>query len=149
MYKQILVAIDGSELTAKILDHAFTLAKLSGAAVEVVTTTEPSVLFMAGAELISISTKELLEELEKVNAAQAATVLQGAAAAAAAAGVAIDTRHVRHQIPSDGILKAAGDRKADLIVMGSHGRRGLNRLLLGSQANEVLSRSKIPVLIVK
>ena len=81
MYKQILVAIDGSELTAKILDHAFTLAKLSGAAVEVVTTTEPSVLFMAGAELISISTKELLEELEKVNAAQAATVLQGAAAA--------------------------------------------------------------------
>jgi nucleotide-binding universal stress UspA family protein len=149
MYKQILVAIDGSELTAKVLEHAFALARFSKSKVEVVTTTEPSVLFMAGAELITVSTTQLLEELEKVNAAQAKALLDGAVGSAGTAGVEVTTRHVRQKIPSDGILQTADAIHSDLIVMGSHGRRGLNRLLLGSQANEVLSRSKVPVLIVK
>jgi nucleotide-binding universal stress UspA family protein len=149
MYKQILVAIDGSELTAKVLEHAFALARFSKSKVEVVTTTEPSVLFMAGAELITVSTTQLLEELEKVNAAQAKALLDGAVGPAGTAGVEVTTRHVRQKIPSDGILQTADAIHSDLIVMGSHGRRGLNRLLLGSQANEVLSRSKVPVLIVK
>jgi nucleotide-binding universal stress UspA family protein len=149
MYKQIVVAIDGSELTPKVLEHAFALARFSKAAVEVVTTTEPSPLFMSGAELITVSTQELLAELEKVNAEQAKALLDSATTAARIAGVEVKVRHVRQRIPSEGILQVAEEDKADLIVMGSHGRRGLNRILLGSQASEVLSRSKIPVLIVK
>lgn len=149
MYAHIVVAIDGTELTDKILEHAFALARESGARLDVVTVTEPSVLVAPGAELITISTQELLEELEKVKAGEAKAVLDSATAAAAKASVQITTRHVRQEIPSDGILKAAEEAGVDLIVMGSHGRRGIKRLLLGSQASDVLARSKIPVLIVK
>lgn len=149
MYKQIVVAIDGSELTPKVLEHACSLARLSKAPVEIVTVTEPSPLFMSSAELITASTQELLAELEEANAEQAKTLLDNAVATAQTAGVEAKVRHIRQKAPSEGILAAAADAKADLIVMGSHGRRGLNRFLLGSQANEVLSRSKIPVLIVK
>jgi len=149
MYKQIVIAIDGSELTPKVLEHAYALARLSKAAVEIVTVTEPSPLFMSGSELITVSTQELLAELEKANAEQAKALLDKAIAAAQTAGVEVTVRHIRQKVPSEGILQAAEDVKAELIVMGSHGRRGLNRFLLGSQANEVLTRSKIPVLIVK
>lgn len=149
MYRQIVVAVDGSELTPKLLEHAFALGRLSGAKVEVVTVTEPSPLFMAGAELISASTTELLEELEKVHVEEARKILTAASQAAATAGLEISVRHVRLSLPADGILEAARDIKADLIVMGSHGRRGIRRLLLGSQASEVLSRSDVAVLVVK
>jgi nucleotide-binding universal stress UspA family protein len=149
MYKHILVAIDGTELTPKVLEHAFALAHNSGAKLEIVTVTEPSVLFAPGAELITISTKELLEELEKAKVEEASVILAGARAAAKAASVEPGYRHVRKEIPSDGIIKAAEELGSDLIVMGSHGRRGIKRLILGSQSNDVLVRSKVPVLIVK
>jgi nucleotide-binding universal stress UspA family protein len=57
--------------------------------------------------------------------------------------------HVPRHRPADAILEAVTARGIDTIVMGSHGRRGLGRLLLGSQASEVLARSSVPVLIVK
>jgi nucleotide-binding universal stress UspA family protein len=149
MYKQIVVAIDGSELTPKVLEHAFALARYTKAKVHVVTVTEPSVVVAPGAELITVSTGELLAELEKAKAEEAKSILDKARAAADTAGVAIETQHIRQQHPSDGVIAAAESKSADLIVMGSHGRRGLNRLLLGSQANEVLVRAKVPVLVVK
>ena len=149
MYKQIVVAIDGSELAGKVLDQAFALAKLSDAKVTLVTVTESATLLSPGAEMIGMYNVELLPELEKAADKGAAEILDKAAKTAAAAGVAITRDHVKNQHPSDGILWAAKEHAADLIVMGSHGRRGLDRLLLGSQATEVLSRSPIPVLIVK
>jgi nucleotide-binding universal stress UspA family protein len=149
LYKHIIVAIDGTELTPKVLEHALAIAREAGAKVEVVTVTEPSVLVAPGAELITISTRELLEELEKAKAAEARVILAGVQDAVKASGVSADYRHVRQQIPSDGIIQVAEELGADLIVMGSHGRRGIKRLLLGSQASDVLARSKVPVLIVK
>ena len=149
MYKQILIAIDGTELTAKVLEHALTLGRESGAKMEVVTVTEPSILLTPDAGLISISTTQLLEELEKVRTEEAKSILSGARDAAKAASVEVGYRHVRNQAPSDGIIQAAEELGADLIVMGSHGRRGIKRLLLGSQASDVLVRSRVPVLIVK
>lgn len=149
MYKQITVAIDGTELTAKVLEHAFALARATGAALEVVTVTEQQLLISPGAEVLTLSTVELMDELEKAQKGEATAVLDSAKAAASAAGVEVKVRHVPRQHPSDGIILAAEEGHADLIVMGSHGRRGLNRLLLGSQASEVLARSKVPVLIVK
>ena len=68
---------------------------------------------------------------------------------AKAAGVSCETVHVKDQHPAEGIIAAAKDKACDLIVMASHGRRGLGRLLLGSQANEVLTHSKVPALIVR
>ncbi len=149
MYRQIIVAVDGSELTPKVLEHAFALGRFSGAKVEVVTVTEPSPLFMTGAEFITASTTELLEELENIQLEEAKKILNAASETAATAGIDVTVRHVRLERPADGILQAASEAKADLIVMGSHGRRGLRRLLVGSQASEVLSRSEIAVLVVK
>jgi nucleotide-binding universal stress UspA family protein len=63
--------------------------------------------------------------------------------------VSCETLHVRDSHPADGIIMAASQKGCDLIVMASHGRRGVDRLLLGSQANEVLTRSKVPALIVR
>ena len=149
MYKQIIVAVDESELAPKVLEHAFALARFSKAKIKVVTVTEPSVLIAPGAELMQVSTVQMLEELERIAAESAAKVLARATDAAATAGVAVETEHVRRQYPAEGILRAAEAVVADLIVMGSHGRRGLGRLLLGSQVSEVLSRTKVPVLVVR
>jgi nucleotide-binding universal stress UspA family protein len=149
MYKQIIAAIDASELAAKALEHALSLARYTGAKLRVVTVTEASVLIAPGAELLSIPTTDMLAELEKAAAAEAAAILETAKSAALVAAVEIETEHVRQRHPADGIIEAAQRHGADLIVMGSHGRRGLGRLLLGSQATEVLARSTVPVLIVK
>jgi len=149
MYKQIVVAIDGTELTPKVLQHAFALARSTGAGLEVVTVTEAQLLISPGAEVLTLSTVELINDLEKAQEAAARAILDEAAQAAKAAGVEIAQRYVPRQHASDGIILAANEKQADLIIMGSHGRRGLNRLLLGSQASEVLARSKVPVLIVK
>lgn len=149
MYKQILIAIDGSELAPKVLDHGFALGRLEGAKLKVVTVSEPSVLVAAGAEMITVSTAQMLADLETVAETEAKAILARATEAATAAGIAIESEHIRQQHPSDGIIAAAEADAADLIVMGSHGRRGLRRLLVGSQAAEVLARAHIPVLIVK
>ena len=78
-----------------------------------------------------------------------AEILANAAKLADQSGVAATTIFVSRQYPADAILSTAEAQHADLIVMASHGRRGVQRLLLGSQANEVLTRSKVPVLIVR
>jgi nucleotide-binding universal stress UspA family protein len=76
-------------------------------------------------------------------------VLVSAKAAADRAGVAADTLHVPDRWPADAIIEVAEARGCNLIVMASHGRRGLGRLILGSQTSEVLAHSKIPVLVVR
>jgi len=68
---------------------------------------------------------------------------------AKAAGVSCETLHVHDRLPAQGIIEAAGERGVDLIVMSSHGRSGFARLLLGSEANEVVSKSTVPVLICR
>jgi len=86
---------------------------------------------------------------EKAAVAAADRVLQAAAKKGKSSGVAAKAVHVPDQHPADGILQTAKKRRCDLIVRGSHGRRGLRRLLLGSQAYEVVSRSNVPALIVR
>lgn len=149
MYTRIVVGIDGSELATKALRHALTLAKENGARLFVVTSTEPSVIIAPGAEMMAVNTGEIIAELEKVKAESARTTLAEAQTMAKAAGQAIEKIHVPSSIAADAILDTAEHQGASLIVMGSHGRRGLGRLLLGSQAAEVLARATIPVLVVK
>ena len=63
--------------------------------------------------------------------------------------VSAEVLHIENQSPAQGIIEAAKHKHCDLIVIASHGRRGVNKLLLGSQAAEVLSLSAVPVLVVK
>jgi len=148
MYKKILIATDGSQLATKALDHGLALAKRDNAPVTVVTVTEPwPVLEMA--QRAREGRADPVGQFEAVAADAANRVLNDAAQRASAAGVACDRVHVKDQRPAEGIIATAKDKGSDLIVMASHGRRGISRMWLGSQAYEVLAHSSVPVLIVR
>ena len=149
MYSNIVCGIDGSELSTKALRHALGLAAKTGAKVTVVTVTEPSVIVAPGAEIMMVDTSSIIADLEAAKADSAKIILNDAEAVAKVAGQSIAVRHVANSHPAEGIIEAAKEIGADLLVMGSHGRRGLGRLLLGSQAAEVLAHAHIPVLVIK
>ena len=147
MYKHILISTDGSELATRGLDHGLNLAKDAGAEVSIVTVTELwSTLEMSRSGRKPL---EAIEAYENMEAEHASHVLDAATKKAAEYGITPKVIHIKDQHPSQGILSAAEETGCDLIVMASHGRRGINRLLLGSQANEVVTLSKVPVLIVR
>jgi len=147
MYKHVLIATDGSELGSRGLEHGLRVAAATGAEATIVTVTEPWQSVDAGQ--VWGGSANLLEEY-RTHAREAATrILEAAAKRASELGVVHHIHYVADAYPSDAILEAAGERGADLIVMASHGRRGLNRLLLGSQANAVITHSQIPVLVVR
>lgn len=145
MYKNILIATDGSELSAKAIHQGLKLAKALGAQARVATATEPWEAVVVGEVAVVVTPQKYAE----TSAANAADVLAKAKAIAEEEGIPIQTLHVSERHPAEGIIEAATEHKCDLIVMASHGRRGLSRLLLGSQANEVVTHSTIPVLIVR
>lgn len=145
MYKQILIATDGSELAGKALDHGLRLAKTVGAKVTIVNVTEPFPVVLSDDAMIVPP----IEEYEDAVAEAAKKILSAASDQAAKAGVSASVRQEKDQFAAEGIIKAAGEVGADLIVMASHGRRGISKLLLGSQATEVLTHSKVPVLICR
>ena len=145
MYKHILIATDGSELAGKAVNAGLQLAKALNAKVTAVTVTEPWTAYITGEAAIAFP----LDEYEKSAAENAARAL--AAVDDLATKIVVDCKsiHVKDQYPADGILGAAKSHGCDLIVMASHGRRGLGRLLLGSAAVSVLTHSTVPVLICR
>jgi nucleotide-binding universal stress UspA family protein len=145
MYRNILIATDGSELSTKAIHHGLALAKALGAEATIATATEPWDAVVIG-EVAVVFPVEKYEETANGNAAN---ILAKAKAIADQAGVACQTLHIKDRHAAQGIIEAATTRGSDLIVMASHGRRGLNRLLLGSETNEVVTQSTIPVLIVR
>lgn len=148
MYKNILIATDGSELATKGLSHGLALAKVLGAKVTMVTTTEMWPVLDIAQEA-ETGVLHPTDEFEKAAATAAQRILAAGADAAKAAGVACETLHVKDKVPAAGIVEVASSIRCDLIVIASHGRRGLQRALLGSVANEVLTHSKVPVLVVR
>lgn len=148
MYKHILIATDGSELAAKGLAHGSQLAKSVGAQVTVVTVTEMWSAFEM-ASLARGGGHNIIEDFEAAADKGADRILDAAVKIVEAAGIDPKTIHVKDSHPAEGILQAAKDNGCDLIVMASHGRRGIGRLLLGSQAAEVVSHSEVPVLVVR
>jgi len=150
MYKNILIATDGSEVAGRGLDHGLALAKALGAKVTIVTVTENwSALEMAEEARRLGTPKNVIQDYESAMAKGAKSVLDAANAVATKQGIAAATIHVPDQPPATGIVATAEKLGNDLIVMGSHGRRGLGRLILGSQANEVVTTSRVPVLVVR
>jgi nucleotide-binding universal stress UspA family protein len=148
MYEHILIATDGSESGTKALEHGLSLAKCDGARVTVVTVTEPWSPFDMAREARERK-PDPVGQFEAVAAAVAKHVLEDAAQKAEALGVLCDFVHVTDRHPADGIISTANQRGCDLIVTGSRGRRGMSRLLLGSQAYEVLTHCRVPALIVR
>ena len=145
MYKHVLIATDGSELADKAVEHGLQLAKRFEANVTAVMVTEPWSEAVPGEMALGFPA----EEYDKCAALRAERILSQVAKDAASARVPCDTIHVKGQFPATGIIETAKNRGCDLIVMASHGRRGVSRLLLGSQANAVVTHSSVPVLICR
>jgi len=148
MYKRILIAIDGSELSQRGLQQGLGLAKATGAQVDIVTVSEPWAMGMYDAMGWSVG-YEASPEYRNEREEGAQKVLAPALAAAAEAGVAATPHHVLDRYAAEGIIDTAKDQGSDLIVMTSHGRRGMSRVLLGSQTVEVLTHSTVPVLVIR
>ncbi len=149
MYKHILIATDGSELAGRALAHGLALAKELKTPVTVVTVTQrwsapEMALFSAGKANL-----DPVRQFEDMAVSSAEVILADAAQKAKVAGVICEFVHIPNQHPAEGIIAIAEQKSCDLIVMASHGRRAVKRLLLGSQVNEVLVRSKVPALIVR
>lgn len=145
MYKHLLITTDGSDLAQKGIDQGLDLAKATGARVTIVTVTERFPIYAVGSGYIPPE----LGDYDNVQKEFADKVLAAAKAAADAAGVKADTLHVPNALPAEAIIETAESRGCDVIVMASHGRRGLGRLVLGSQTSEVLTHTKLPVLVVR
>ena len=145
MFKNILVATDGSDLAAKAVEQGVVFAKEVGAKITAVTVTEPFHLLSVAPSQLEYTPLEYKKHAE----AQADKVLGRISAAVKAAGVACETLHVEHEHVYQAIIDAAEARRCDLIVMASHGRRGVSAVVLGSETVKVLTHSKIPVLVYR
>ena len=147
MYKRILVATDGSTLSKKAVASAIDLAALSGAELVAVKIAPryPQSYFEGS---LPLSTTEV-SKIEKQWTDAAQKVVDGVAKAAQAKGVSVKSVVVKSDIVSDALIAAAKKYKADLIVMASHGRRGIKRLLLGSETQQVLTHASVPVLVLR
>ena len=147
MYQRILVATDGSTLSKKAVASAISLAALTGAelvALKVVPR-YPQSYFEGG---IVLQMGEV-ERIEKQWTESAQAVVDSVAKAGLAKGVKVKPVTARSDLVSDAIITSARKHKCDLIVMASHGRRGIKRLLLGSETQLVLTHSHIPVLVLR
>ncbi|MBL8389170.1 MAG: universal stress protein [Hydrogenophaga sp.] len=147
MYKRILVATDGSKLSNMAVDHAIQLADITGAEVVAlkVVPRYPQTYFeggvaLAAAEVARIEKQWNDEAMEAVNAVKAAGQKME---------VKVKPVTVKSDLIAEAIIAAAKRNKVDLIVMASHGRKGIKRLLLGSETQQVLTHSHIPVLVLR
>lgn len=145
MYNHLLIATDGSNLAMRAVEHGLNLAQALNCKVTIVSVTEPWMIPASDEEAASFPT----EEYEKAAAAHATGILKEATDEAARRGMTCETVHVKDQSPAEGIVETAKARSCDLIVMASHGRRGLMQFVLGSQANRVVTESSVPVLICR
>jgi len=143
MFKHILIATDGSGLAGQAASHGLELASKLNAKVTAVTVTEP------WTEPYPISPTKLGEVYERAAAENAASALAAGARVAGAKGVSCATGHVKDRQAHEGIVDTAMVQGCDLIVVGSHGRRGVGRLLLGSVVAKVVVLSTVPVLICR
>lgn len=139
VYIHILLTTDGSELAQRGVDHGLRLAKELGSKVTALTVTRPY-------PLRSATTADAWETGQKEHADE---VLAPIRKVAFKMGVQAHVVHAKNESAAEAIVETAQKLGCDLIVMASHGRRGVTRLLLGSQTAEVVQSSAIPVLVVR
>lgn len=149
MFKTILVPSDGSPLSGKAVEAAIKLAKLAGARIIAFHAVEPYPLQGAYAAEGSGIPELQPESFAQRGREYAKRVLDGVAAAAAAENVPCSTGFAMDHSVSAAIIRQSLQEHCDLIVMASHGRRGLKGFLLGSETQKVLTHSLIPVLVYR
>jgi len=147
MYKRILVATDGSALSKKAVSSAIELAALANAdlvALKVIPR-YPQSYFEGGLALQAAEVSRVERQWEEDGQA----IVDAVQKTALESGVKTKAITVKSDLVSDAVIAAAKKHKCDLIVMASHGRRGIKRLLLGSETQQVLTHSHIPVLVLR
>ncbi len=150
MYRRILIAVDGSRPSLGAARHGIALARALGAQVTIITVTTPWAVQFArepAAVVPGVIVPENDYELRIKAAAE--NLLRSVADKAQYAGVECRTLHCRHRDPHQAIIDAAAKERCDLIIVGSHGRRGIAGVLLGSEATKVIGHSTLPVLVCR
>ncbi|MBC5766972.1 universal stress protein [Ramlibacter albus] len=147
MYQRILVPTDGTPLSKKAVKSAIELAKTTGAELVALNVVPRyPVSYLEGA--ISTSPDQVAR-VEKQWSDKGHALAQSAQASAEAAGVKSKAIIAKSDLVAEAILAAAKKHKCDLVVMASHGRRGIKRLLLGSETQHVLTHGDVPVLVLR
>ena len=144
MYRSILIPTDGTEITAKAVNAGVALAKALGARLSTITVKEPFP-YSAISEMQPIPPQEFYDAQERI----AVNRVKEVVATAQAAGLDCQAFTVEASHPWEAIVDHAKTQSCDLIVMASHGRRGVSALLLGSETTRVLVHCEVPVLVVK
>ena len=145
MFKHILLATDGSKLSDHAIRMGVQLAKAVNAKVTGFHVMPEFHVFTYKTEMLEDTKREFAED-SKAHAAQYLSVVE---TAAKTAGVTCDVASVTHDHPYEAIIKVAKQRGCDLIVMASHGRKGVQAVLLGSETQKVLTHGHIPVLVCR
>ncbi|EDY38824.1 universal stress protein [Cyanobium sp. PCC 7001] len=146
-YQHLLVPTDGSDLSGKAVDQAVALARQLGARLRILHVQSNFPVSLVGVgELVDTSAIEALMEAARTQTEQ---ILAAARQVAEAGGVPVEVVKRLSSQPAEAIVEEARSQGCDLIVMASHGRRGLEGLLLGSETQRVLTQSPCPVLVVR
>ncbi len=145
MFKHILLPTDGSELSTTAIRQGIRFAKSIGAKVTGLCVIPMQHTFLFETRI----SKNVLEEADQRFEELAETYLAELEKAAKEVGVACDVVFSRNDFPYDDIIRVAEEKECDLIMMASHGRRGVKALLIGSETQKVLTHSKIPVLVFR
>ena len=149
MYTRILLSTDGSDVARNGIKHGIALAKALKAKVTVIAVTESLPIdYGSGHASGWIPSQQEIDSFDAACRERAGKVLDEARAMAEQVGISAELLHVPNAHPATAIIEAAKSGGCDLIVMGSHGRRGLKKLFLGSQTSEVLADGSVPVLVV-
>ena len=145
MYRHILIATDGSERSARAVEHGVRLARAVGAKVSILTVTESLQVLSLDAELSEDSRKVVVERTKE----RAEQTLATATDIARASGVSVEAIQREGDRPHEIILEVAEARRCDLIVMASHGRSGFSAMFMGSETMKLLAHTRRPVLVVR
>jgi nucleotide-binding universal stress UspA family protein len=148
MYKHILIPTDGSEIARKAIESGIDYARESGASITFFTAV-PEYELPSPSEIMAHKPVPSLEEHEQRSAQLAQKRLASALERARSCGVAFDTDHALSNQPYKAIIDAAKRHGCDAIFMGSHGRSGLAKLWHGSETEEVLEHSDIPMVVYR
>jgi nucleotide-binding universal stress UspA family protein len=149
MFKHILLPTDGSKLSHKAVKQAISLASQLGARITAMNVMTQNHIPLMDDGFLVPEIPVMQQRLEKAQADIAKKILDAVRKSAAGAGVESGAVAVTSDLPYEAIIKQAEKSRCDLIVMASHGRRGLQGVLLGSETVKVLTHSTIPVLVIR
>jgi nucleotide-binding universal stress UspA family protein len=149
MFKHIMLATDGSKLSRKAANKAVEMARALGARMTAAHVVRPYHAEYASEGFVSPQLRQIEKRYTADAVERSAKILNAVKTSAEKSGVQCDVVTVSGDSPYEALIKQAGKSACDLMVMASHGRRGLQGFLLGSETHKLLTHSKIPVLVCR